>query len=103
MVDNWGNIDFFVLGIFYIGGLIKGEVESLIREKLKGYIKENIIVMVCMVNYKIFVIGEVNSLGMFIISNEKVNFFEVFVMVGDMIVYGLCDNVCLICEDVDGY
>lgn len=55
-----------------------------------------------MVNYKILVLGEVNCLGIFIVGNEKVNIFEVFVMVGDMIVYGVCDNVKLICEDVKG-
>lgn len=60
----------------------------MIKEKLKIYIKENFIVNVCMVNYKIFVMGEVVKFGIFIIINEKVNIMEVFVMVGDMIVYG---------------
>ena len=59
LVDNRGNIDFPVLGTLHIGGLTKGEAESLIKEKLKGYIKENTIVTVRMANYKISVIGEV--------------------------------------------
>ena len=68
LVDNRGNIDFPVLGTLHIGGLTKGEAESLIREKLKGYIKENTIVTVRMANYKISVIGEVNRPGTFTIS-----------------------------------
>lgn len=88
LVDNRGNIDFPVLGTLHIGGLTKGEAESLIREKLKGYIKENTIVTVRMANYKISVIGEVNRPGTFTISNEKVNLFEALAMAGDMTVYG---------------
>lgn len=103
LVDNRGNIDFPVLGTLHIGGLTKGEAESLIREKLKGYIKENTIVTVRMANYKISVIGEVNSPGTFTISNEKVNLFEALAMAGDMTVYGLRDNVRLIREDADGH
>ena len=103
LVDNRGNIDFPVLGTLHIGGLTKGEAESLIREKLKGYIKENTIVTVRMANYKISVIGEVNRPGTFTISNEKVNLFEALAMAGDMTVYGLRDNVRLIREDADGH
>lgn len=103
LVDNRGNIDFPVLGTLHIAGLTKGEAESLIREKLKGYIKENTIVTVRMANYKISVIGEVNRPGTFTISNEKVNLFEALAMAGDMTVYGLRDNVRLIREDTDGH
>lgn len=103
LVDNRGNIDFPVLGTLHIGGLTKGEAESLIKEKLKGYIKENTIVTVRMANYKISVIGEVNAPGTFTISNEKVNLFEALAMAGDMTVYGLRDNVRLIREDADGH
>ena len=99
LVDNRGNIDFPVLGTLHIGGLTKGEAESLIREKLK----ENTIVTVRMANYKISVIGEVNRPGTFTISNEKVNLFEALAMAGDMTVYGLRDNVRLIREDADGH
>ncbi len=103
LVDNRGNIDFPVLGTLHIGGLTKGEAESLIREKLKGYIKENTIVTVRMANYKISVIGEVNRPGTFTISNEKVNLFEALAMAGDLTIYGVRDNVKLIREDRNGH
>lgn len=102
LVDNRGNIDFPVLGTLHIGGLTKGEAESLIREKLKGYIKENTIVTVRMANYKISVIGEVNRPGTFTISNEKVNLFEALAMAGDMTIYGKRNNVKLLREDEQG-
>lgn len=103
LVDNRGNIEFPILGTLHIGGLTKGEAETLIKGKLSDYIKESPIVTVRMANYKISVIGEVNAPGTFTISNEKVNLFEALAMAGDMTVYGLRDNVRLIREDADGH
>lgn len=102
LVDNEGNINFPVLGALKVGGLTKKEVEQMVMEKLKPYIKENPIVTVRMVNYKISVLGEVASPGTFTISNEKVNLLEALAMAGDMTIYGIRDNVKLIREDADG-
>ncbi len=76
LVDNNGDIDFPVLGTLHIGGLTKSQAESMIKEKLKAYIKETPIVNVRMANYKISVMGEVTSPGTFTITNEKVNIME---------------------------
>ena len=102
LVDNEGKISFPVLGELKLGGLTKKEAEQMIVDKLKPYIKENPIVTVRMVNYKISVIGEVTRPGTFTISNEKVNLLEALAMAGDMTVYGLRDNVKLIREDATG-
>lgn len=102
LVDNEGKISFPVLGELKLGGLTKGEAEQLVKERLKPYIKEDPIVTVRMVNYKISVIGEVTRPGTFTISNEKVNLLEALAMAGDMTVYGLRDNVKLIREDANG-
>lgn len=102
LVSNTGEIDFPVIGKLKIGGLTKSEAESLIREQLKPYLKETPIVTVRMSNYKISVIGEVNSPGTFTINNEKVNIFEALAMAGDMTVYGIRSNVKLIREDNNG-
>ena len=102
LVDNEGKISFPVLGALTVGGLTKKQAEQLIVDKLKPYMKENPIVTVRMVNYKISVIGEVARPGTFTISNEKVNLLEALAMAGDMTVYGLRDNVKLIREDANG-
>ena len=102
LVDNEGNINFPVLGTLKVGGLTKKEVEQMIVEKLKPYIKETPIVTARMVNYKISVLGEVASPGTFTISNEKVNLLEALAMAGDMTIYGIRDNVKLIREDANG-
>jgi polysaccharide export outer membrane protein len=102
LVSNDGTIDFPVLGTLQVGGLTKGEAESLIREKLGEYLKETPIVTVRMSNYKISVLGEVSRPGVFTISNEKVNIFEALAMAGDLTIWGMRDNVKLIREDADG-
>lgn len=102
LVDNEGKINFPVLGELKLSGLTKREAEQLIVKKMKPYIKENPIVTVRMVNYKISVIGEVARPGTFTISNEKVNMLEALAMAGDMTVWGLRDNVRLIRERADG-
>lgn len=102
LVDNKGNIDFPVIGTLRVGGLTKGEAEELVKSKLKDYLKEEPVVNVRFINYKISVIGEVNRPSTFTIANEKVNVFEALAMAGDLTIYGLRNNVKLIREDQSG-
>ena len=59
LVDNQGNINFPVLGEIHVGGLTKLEIENLIIDKLKVYLKEAPLVTVRIVNYRISVLGEI--------------------------------------------
>lgn len=96
LVDNQGNINFPMLGEIHVGGLTKQEIEDLIIERLKIYLKEIPLVTVRIVNYRISVLGEVAKPGSFIVSNEKVNLLEALAMAGDLTIYGMRDNVKLI-------
>ena len=102
LVDNAGEIDFPVIGRLQVGGLTKNAAENLIRAQLRPYLKEIPIVTERMSNYKISVLGEVNSPGTFTINNEKVNIFEALAMAGDMTIYGKRNNVKLLREDEQG-
>lgn len=96
LVDNQGNINFPVLGEIHVGGLTKLEIENLIIDKLKVYLKEAPLVNVRIVNYRISVLGEVTKPGSFVVSNEKINLLEALAMAGDLTIYGMRDNVKLI-------
>ena len=72
------------------------EIENLIIDKLKAYLKEAPLVTVRIVNYRISVLGEVTKPGSFIVSNERVNLLEALAMAGDLTIYGMRDNVKLI-------
>jgi len=96
LVDNQGNINFPMLGEIHVGGLTKLEIENLIIDKLKVYLKEAPLVTVRIVNYRISVLGEVAKPGSFVVSNEKINLLEALAMAGDLTIYGMRDNVKLI-------
>ena len=96
LVDNQGNINFPVVGEIHVGGLTKLEIENLIIDKLKVYLKEAPLVTVRIVNYRISVLGEVTKPGSFVVSNEKINLLEALAMAGDLTIYGMRDNVKLI-------
>ena len=102
LVDNSGYINFPVMGQIQLKGLTKNQAEDKIKGMLMSYIKEEPIVSVKFVNYKISVIGEVARPNTFTIMNEKVNVFEALAMAGDMTIYGRRDNVKIIREDAEG-
>ncbi len=102
LVDNNGQIDFPVLGMITLKGLTKRAAEEKITGLLRSYLKDEPVVTVNFVNYKISVLGEVARPNTFTISNEKVNIFEALALAGDMTVWGRRDNVKIIREDAEG-
>ena len=102
LVDNNGQINFPVIGMITVKGLTKTEAEEKVKGLLKTYLKEDPVVTVRFVNYKISVMGEVARPNTFTISNEKVNIFEALAMAGDMTIWGKRDNVKIIREDAEG-
>ena len=102
LVDNNGQINFPVIGLITLSGLTKSEAEQKVTGLLSKYLKEQPVVTVKFVNYKISVIGEVARPNTFTIVNEKVNIFEALAMAGDMTIWGKRQNVKIIREDVSG-
>lgn len=104
LVDNEGNIEFPKVGKVHLVGLTKSEAEAVIRNKISPYMseQEKPIVTVRMANYKISVLGEVGSPGVYTVSNEKINLLEALAQAGDLTIYGKRDNIKLIREDEFG-
>lgn len=102
LVDNNGCIDFPTLGQLRVEGMTKGEVEDMIREKIKSNFTNDPIVTVRMVDYKITILGEVTAPGIYTLSDEKINVFEALALSRDLTVYGKRDGVKLIRENADG-
>lgn len=100
LVDADGTIDFPVIGIIKVAGLNRMEATSLIREKLKTYVK-NPIVNMRILNFKVTVLGEVKNPGTFNIPNERITLPEALGIAGDMTITGVRNNV-LVMRDVNG-
>ncbi|MDD2799314.1 MAG: polysaccharide biosynthesis/export family protein [Bacteroidales bacterium] len=103
LVDSEGKIEFPILGAINIGGLSKNEVQDLIKSKIyPDYIKEEPIVTVRFVNYKVSLLGEVARPGTYSVVNDKINILEALSLAGDMTIYGRRDNIMLMRENEKG-
>ena len=96
LVNSEGRITLPVLGELKVERMTTQEISDMIAEKLKRYLKEQPIVTVRLVNYKISVIGEVNHPGIYTVNNGQVNLLEAIAMAGDLTIYGKRNNVRII-------
>lgn len=103
IVDNDGCIMFPIIGKINIGGLRKSEAEKKIYSLIYPlYIKEEPIVNIRFLNYKVSVLGEVNRPGTYTTPNEQMTLFDALALAGDLTIYGRRNNVLLIREDATG-
>lgn len=95
IVDADGEINFPVLGKIKVTQLTTQELTN----KIKGLLTiNNPTVIVQFLNYKISVLGEVNSPGSYTVLNERLNIPEVLALAGDLTIYGNRETVTLIRE-----
>jgi polysaccharide biosynthesis/export protein len=97
LVDKSGAINFPVIGKITVAGLTKEQAVEKMTTEIKAHVK-NPIVNVRFINFKVTVIGEVNSPSTFIVTNEKINVLEALGLAGDMTAFGKRENVLIIRE-----
>ncbi|OYX27657.1 MAG: sugar transporter [Flavobacteriales bacterium 32-35-8] len=102
LIDTDGNIDYPVLGKVKLIGLTVEEAKQLLKEKLAegDYLKDPVISM-RIKNFRISVIGAVNSPGVYPISGERTNILEALAIAGDLNLKGRRDNI-LVIRDFNG-
>lgn len=102
VVDNFGDIDFPVLGKLHVAGLTRFEVSELIKDRLAsdGYLTESVVTVEFM-NFKVSVMGEVQSPGTYSVSTDKINVLQALSLAKDLTIYGCRDNVTVI-RELDG-
>lgn len=99
-VDEEGNIEMPVLGKLHVEGLIRQELEDMIKGLLEKQVVKPM-VQVNLISPKVSVLGEVARPGSVSISNGRLTLLEALAAVGDMTPYGRRDNL-LISREVDG-
>lgn len=103
LVDNYGNINFPVLGKIEVIDLTRKELESKLQKMLSSaFTKEMPIITIRINNYSVSILGEVVKPGKFETSNERITILEGLALAGDMTVYGKRDNVKVLREDANG-
>lgn len=100
LVDKNGEIELSLVGKLKVAGLTTYQARELVREKV-GAIYEKPNVQLRFANFKVSVLGEVNSPSTYNMPNEKVTIMDVLSLAGDLTIYGKRDNV-LIVRDNNG-
>lgn len=99
VVDNAGEIDFPVLGKLKVAGLTRWELSGMIKDRLvNDGLLNDAVVTVEFMNFKISVIGEVNSPGTYVIEGDKVTVLQALSLARDLTIFGKRDNVSVIRE-----
>ena len=100
VVDNEGYIDFPVLGRLKVSGLTRWELAEMIKKKLinDGYLTDCVVTVEFM-NFKVSVIGEVNSPGTYTIQSDKVTVLQAISLAKDLTIFGQRENVTVIREN----
>jgi polysaccharide biosynthesis/export protein len=102
LVDAKGQINFPVLGKLQVTDLPAEALAKIITEKLRSYLKGDVVVTVRFANYKISVLGEVTVPGSYTVKDEKINILQALSMAGDLTIYGRRDVVKILREGSDG-
>ncbi len=102
LISDSGEIDFPVLGRVKVAGLNRSELEAYLKKELKQYIKEDPVITIRLMNYRISVLGEVTRPGQYSVSRDRINVLEALSLAGDMTIYGRRENVSIMRETSDG-
>ena len=99
VVDNDGFIDFPILGRLKVSGLTRWELSEMIKDILlsEGYLTDCVVTVEFM-NFKVSVIGEVNSPGTYTIEGDKVTVLQAISLARDLTIFGQRENVTVIRE-----
>jgi polysaccharide biosynthesis/export protein len=100
LVDVDGTIDFPVLGTLSVEGFTINQLKILLKEKLAVYLT-NPIVNISIQNFKVTVLGDVNSPGIKTFFNHRVTLLDAIGASNDLTVYGKRYNI-LVIRDYQG-
>lgn len=102
VVDTKGCVTVPNVGEVNVAGLTIPQAENVILDKIKGAFAVPPAVIVRFVNYKVSVLGEVKSPGVYNSNDGKINVFQALALAGDLTVHGQRDNVKIIREEKSG-
>jgi polysaccharide export outer membrane protein len=103
LVDNKGEINFPVLGKIAVSGLSKRQIEENVKALIfPRYIKENPIITVRIVNFKVTLLGDISGSKVIPVPDERITILEALAQGGDLQITGRRDNVLLIRESKTG-
>lgn len=98
LVDEDGMVQIPSYGSIKVAGLTTAQARDLIAKELSPFLGKPVVNLKLM-NFKVSVLGDVTSPGVYPIQGEKVSLIEAISMAGDLSITGLRKNVMLIREN----
>jgi polysaccharide export outer membrane protein len=95
LVDKNGEVELSLIGKLKVAGLTTYQARELIREKSSEVYKQPN-VQLRFANFKVSILGEVNTPSSYTIPNEKVSILDALSLAGDLTIYGKRENVLII-------
>lgn len=103
LIDTNGNISFPIIGDVHAAGLTKGQLAEEIASRIyPKYTKDRPNVEVRLMNFRVVVLGAVNSPGIKESKSERMNFFEAIAQAGDLNIKGERETILLYRTNSDG-
>ena len=103
LVDAEGNIDYPVIGSIHVAGKTKEQLAREIKNAIyPRYIKIEPTVDIRLMNFRVTVLGQVKSPGVYQSDNERMNILEALAKAGDLDIRGDRENVLLYRTNADG-
>ena len=99
LVSKNGTIVLPLIGEVKVLGMTKDEVQALLTEKYKKYLRQPEI-YVEILNQRVYVLGEVSNPGVVPIIDEKITLVEALAKAGDMNFYGRRNKILIIRGDL---
>ena len=93
LIDSKGEIDFPVLGKIKIGGMSREEAIDFFKGALDPKFVKNPTINIRITNFKISILGDVQSPGMYTIPNERITILEALALAGDLNISGKRDQI----------
>lgn len=97
LVDAGGNIEMPLIGTVKVRDLTTEQAKDSIKSKLDKYLS-NPTVNLRIRNFKVTVLGEVKTPGVYTIPNEKITLVEAIGLAGDLTIFGKRVDVLVIRE-----
>lgn len=103
LVDSEGNIDYPVIGRIHIAGKTKEQLAREIKDAIyPRYIKIEPTIDIRLMNFRVTILGQVKSPGVYQSDNERMNILEALAKAGDLDIRGDRENVLLYRTNADG-
>ncbi|MBN8836649.1 MAG: polysaccharide biosynthesis/export family protein [Sphingobacteriia bacterium] len=99
LVTDDGNIFFPGLGKLYVKGLTSIQLKDSLENKLRRLSVKDPSVVVRFLNFKISVLGEVQSPGVKNLNTQRVTLLDAIALSGDLTAYGRRDSILVIRDE----